>query len=558
MTRSDLPPVGGPRLSVLSRIGGFATRRRRAVLATGAVLTIVFALFGLGVTPHLSQGGFNSPDQQSEQAAAVLGHEFHAGAPNVFLLVTARRGSVDDPAAAAAGASLTHRLAAQHGVVNVESYWSLGKLPTLRSQSGRQALIVARIAGDENQIVHREPQIAATFAHVPAAVRVGVGGYGPAFHEVDTLVERGLLTADLIAVPITFVLLLIVYGSVVAALLPLVGGGVAVVGTLLVLRVLTALTGVSIFAENLTTALGFGLAIDYSLFFVSRFREELAAGHDTEAAVRRTVVRAGRTVGGSALAVAGSLAVLLVFPLMFLRSFAYAGIAVALLSGAAAVVVLPALLAVLGPRVNALTVWRRSVQPADEGFWSRMARTVMRRPVLFLIGGVALLAVLGSPFLGLRVGYLDYRVLHPQIRCARSTTRPPGCSERVRWRRSTWWSPPRQRRPTGEHTRNQLVDRYATALSRLPGVRMVSAETGVFLDGTRYPPPAVRGSVRRPEGDVAVRRAHYRGAVHRWCNGGTRGARGAHAARRPRRRSSRRRRGLHRGHPPRTSRWRSG
>ena len=159
----------GPRdVSLLGRMADFSVRHRRGVLTAAVAFTAVAALFGLGVTPHLSQGGFNSPDQQSEQAAAVLGHEFHAGAPNVFLLVTARRGSVDDPAAAAAGASLTHRLAAQHGVVNVESYWSLGKLPTLRSQSGRQALIVARIAGDENQIVHREPQIAATFAHVPA------------------------------------------------------------------------------------------------------------------------------------------------------------------------------------------------------------------------------------------------------------------------------------------------------------------------------------------------------------------------------------------------------
>src|SRR4029077_16994372 len=151
-------------------------------------------------------------------------------------------------------------------------------------------------------------------------------------------------------------------------------GGVAVVGTLLALRILDGLTPVSVFAVNLTTVMGLGPAIAYSLFIVSRFREELNAGRDVPAALEETLAHAGRTVAGSALTVAAAVSALLVFPLMFLRSFAYAGIAVSALAALAALVVLPAVLALLGERINSFTVWRRSVQPPAVGFWSKTAR----------------------------------------------------------------------------------------------------------------------------------------------------------------------------------------
>ena len=187
----------------------------------------------------------------------------------------------------------------------------------------------------------------------------------------------------------------------------------AVVGTLLVLRILNGVTPVSIYAVNLATVLGLGLAIDYSLFIVSRFREELLAGHDTSAALEETLAHAGRTVAGSALTMAAAAGALLVFPLVFLRSFAYSGIAVVLLAGAAALIVLPAVLALLGPRINALTVWRRSVRPPLSGFWSKSARAIMRRPLVVIIAVAVVLAVMAAPFVHLRLGYLDDRVLAP-------------------------------------------------------------------------------------------------------------------------------------------------
>ncbi len=489
MTRSSrrpLPPDPGS--ATLRRLGSFAIRWRRAVLLVAGVLIALFAVVGFGVMRHLSQGGFDAPGSESTRAATVLAEEFHSGAPNLVLLVTATRGTLDSPAVARAGSGLTRLLASQPHVANVESYWSLEHASELRSGS-REAIVVARILGDQNQVIAREPAVVAPIDRVGGPISVEVGGFAPTFVEVDKQVEHGLLSADLIALPVTFVLLLFVYGSVVSAALPLAVGAVSVLGTLFVLRLIAGLTSVSIFSEDLTTALGLGLAIDYSLFIVSRFREELAAGQDPDEAVLRTVATAGKTVVGSSMTVAGALAVLLVFPMVFLRSFAFAGIPVALFSGVAAVVLLPAVLSLLGRRVNALTLWRRSVVQSGEGFWSRLSGVVMGHPIVFLVGTLAILGLLASPFLGLRLGYLDYRVLPPgnHVRAvdARLTHDfGQGTAEGL-----TVVAP---RVPGAEHSapRDRLIDAYAARLSRVGDVEMVAAETGVFVHGSQLPAPA--------------------------------------------------------------------
>jgi RND superfamily putative drug exporter len=262
----------------------------------------------------------------------------------------------------------------------------------------------------------------------------------------------------------------------------------AVVGTLLILRLLASFTLVSVFAENLTTALGLGLAIDYSLFLVTRYREELAAGQSSAEAIRRTVSSAGRTVTGSSLTVAAALASLMVFPVPILRSFGYAGVAVALLSGLSALVVLPALLGVLGTRVNAGTVWRRSILSRDEGFWSSTARRVMKHPVVVVIGVMAFLAVLAGPFLGLNLGANDDRVLPPgsSARLVDDTvTRDVGEGQMQQIDVVV----PTLFEPAGSVARTEVIDRYASELSHLAGVHYVSASTGVFIGGLHLPAP---------------------------------------------------------------------
>src|SRR5207248_11204843 len=218
------------------------------------------------------------------------------------------------------------------------------------------------------------------------------GGFAEVFRQIGTQIEQDLRTAEMIALPITLILLILVFGSAVAASLPLTLGILAIIGGFFVLRVIASITQVSIFSLNLATALGLSLAIDYSLFVVSRYREELRGGLAPKSAIVRAVETAGRTVVFSAVTVAASLAALLVFPLAFLRSFAYAGVAVTVLAAVGAVIVLPALLALLGPRVDKLVLWRRKPRAEGYGFWYRVALFVMRRPIV--VGGTAVVLLL--------------------------------------------------------------------------------------------------------------------------------------------------------------------
>src|ERR687891_870370 len=430
---------------------GFARlppRHARAVVIAAVLVFAVAGAIGGGVADHLTSGGFEDPSSESERADEALAERFDTGVPNLLLLVTAPGGDVDDPAVAAAGQALTEELAAEEGVADVVSYWSEGNASPLRNDDGSRALVVARVEGNDDQVEDRVTELAPRYERTAAdgGVDVEVGGFAEVFHEVGDTIEEDLVRAEMIALPITLVLLILVFGSVVAASLPLV------VGTFFVLRGLAALTDVSIYALNLTTALGLGLAIDYSLFVVSRYREELRAGHAPRVAATRTVRTAGRTV-------------------------AFSGVAVALLAGVFSVVVLPAILVLLGHRVNALTLWRRSVTPPEEGFWHRVATVVMRRPIPIATVVVALLLVLGAPFLGLRLASPDDRVLpeSADVRQVHDVIREEFSSEEAG--ALSVVAPDVPNAVPG--LRNQ-VDDYAASLAVLPGVSRVDAATGTY------------------------------------------------------------------------------
>ncbi|GAB3981622.1 MMPL family transporter [Plantactinospora veratri] len=400
---------------MFGRIGHFVVRRRRLVLALTVLFVVVAGAAGSGLFGQLGGGGFADPDAESTRAEAFLA-EVGAPRPELVLLVEAPDGAgVDDPAVAASGAALGRELADEPGVLGLDSYWSTGGRAALRSTDGGAALVVVDLAGGEEQVEAAAAGIAAEYAggRGPLTVRVG-GGY--AIDEaIGEQLDTDLVRAELIAVPVTLLLLLFVFGGIVAATLPLAVSVIAVLGAFLVLSGIAQLTEVSVYSINLMTGLGFGLAIDYSLFILSRFREELAAGRTTEEAVLRTVRTAGRTVAFSALTVAVSLSALLVFPLSFLRSFAYSGVAVVLCAAAGALLTLPALLALLGPRVNAgsLRSRRRTERPAGPGFWYRLATAVMRRPVPVATGVVVFLLALGIPFLGVDPGLPSHQALPP-------------------------------------------------------------------------------------------------------------------------------------------------
>ncbi|WP_031076081.1 MMPL family transporter [Streptomyces sp. NRRL S-118] len=409
----------------------FVTARPRLSLLVALVITALAVFAGSGVGDRLGSGGFEDPAAGSTYATEALEREFPASQPNLLLLVDAGRAGVDDPAVTAAARRLAERLAAEPGIVGVGSYWQT-RSPALRAEDGHEALIAARIEGDEKTAGETLERLAPAYRGAHGPVRVSVGGPVAVLHEMQTVIQEDLLRAELIALPVTLVLLVMVFGSAVAALLPLGIGIVAILGTNAVLRGLTEFTDVSVFALNLTTALGLGLAIDYALFVVRRFREELAGGADTGAALATTLRTAGRTVLFSALTVAVSLAAMLVFPQYFLRSFAYAGIAVVLLAAAAALILLPAALLLLGHRVNALDLRRLFARsrvpgrrrataedtrvPAGQGSaegagWGRAAALVMRRAPVFAVATTAGLVLLGLPFLGVKFGTADDRQL---------------------------------------------------------------------------------------------------------------------------------------------------
>lgn len=409
-----MPEVNGPQ-----RLGGwtrFVTARPRLSLLAALVITALAVLAGSGVADRMGSGGWQAPDAESTYATKALEREFPASQPNLLLLVDSGGASVDDPAVAAEAARLAERLAGEADVVGVRSYWQ-DKAPALRAEDGKEALIAARIEGDDKASGEVLDRIAPHYRGEHGPVRVSLGGPVAVQHEMQTLIEEDLLRAEMIALPVTLVLLVMVFGSAIAALLPLGVGIVAILGTNAVLRGITEFTDVSVFAQNLTTALGLGLAIDYALFIVRRFREELAAGAPTRTVIGTTLRTAGRTVLFSALTVAVSLAAMLVFPQYFLRSFAYAGIAVVLLAAAAALILLPAALMLLGPRVNSLDLRKllrrgRAKPQAEAGAgWARFTALVMRRAPVFAVVTSVGLILLGLPFLGVRFGTADDRQL---------------------------------------------------------------------------------------------------------------------------------------------------
>jgi RND superfamily putative drug exporter len=459
---------------MLHRYGAFVARRARLLLVLSFLALIGAGILGAGAFGKLKNGGFNDPAAPSTQAQQLIDERF-GGQTNLVLLVTAKDGGIDT--ASTAGTELTQRLAGEADVVGVVSYFTTGA-PSLRSADGRSALVLGHINGDESQVAARSDDLLAAYAGDRSGVTVQAGGPAGIGHDVTTQVTRSLAIAEAIAVPLTLLLLVFAFGSFVSALLPLAIGGVAILGTFAELSLLGSVTDVSIFAVNLTTALGLGLGIDYALFMVSRFREQLAAGQTVPDAVAHTVATAGRTVVFTAVAVMAALAALLVFPLYFLRSFGYAGIGVVAIAAIGALVLLPALLAVLGHRVNAGRVpWARgAVAGAASPWWGRLARQVMRRPALTALPVIGLLLLAASPLLGITFGTPDQGVLRSQ---ADSRQVADALVERF---------PGNAGSPIDIVTTGPVdptgVTAYASALSRLPDVARVVSSSGTFTNGT--------------------------------------------------------------------------
>jgi RND superfamily putative drug exporter len=445
-----------------------------------ALVLVAFAALGIGAFGKLKTGGFQDPHAESTVAQNLTDQRF-GGAWDVVLLVHARTGTVADAPVRAAGLATARRLAAVPDVANVTSYWSSHDRG-LRSTDGRYALVLGNTRSDHELSASE----VAGLRFMSKQVDVTVGGDTGIDNDITHQVGTSLAVAEAIAVPIILALLIFAFGSVVAALLPLAIGMIAILGTFAELFLLGSVTDVAIYAINLTTALGLALAIDYALLMVSRYREELAAGHPPAVAVLRSLETAGRTIVFSGATVVAALAVLLIFPLYFLRSFAYAGIGVVLISVLAAVIVLPALLAVLGTRVNAGRLpWARRREPsAAAPFWGRVAGQVMRRPALIAVPVLAGMLLLALPIRHIQFGAPDDRVLptSAQSRTVGDVLRNDFAGD-------------------GSTALNVVVDgsiersavaAYAAQLSELAGVERVETSVATFMHGAPVPDSANR------------------------------------------------------------------
>ena len=383
--------------TVFVRLARLTYSHPKRVLAGMAVFVVVSVVLGGRVADTLQPAGFTDPGAESslaaDRAAAALGHD---PVPGVVLVARPARGSPRAPAARDEVRRLASVLAADPDVALVRTPFDRRPAPELVAKDGRSVLVVASFSTtDEGRLADAAERIPPTLTS--ETLDVTVGGYAIAFNDVNEAVREDLLRAELIAFPVLALLLLLVFRGLIAASLPLVIGAIAVVGTFLALRVLSEFTEVSIFALNIATALGLGLAVDYGLLLVSRYREELERSGPGWDAHLRTVETAGRAVFFSGLTVAAAVASMIVLPQRFLYSMGAGAASVALLASAAALLATPALLALLGERVNSLSVRRSAPAKAGTGRWYRLARGVMRRPLPVAVGVAVLLLVVASP-----------------------------------------------------------------------------------------------------------------------------------------------------------------
>ena len=474
---------------MLNHIARMAITSPRRVIVVAALLTLALAIFGVPVANSLSASGFQDPTSESARASQLLTDKFSRGDTQLLVTVSTPDG-VDSPAARAAGTEIVDQLRSSPHVVDVVSPWSTPPQAAadLVSKDRHTGLIVAGIKGNESDQQKYAEELSTQVTHDRNGATVRTGGAAMVNVQITKQSQRDLLVMESIAIPLSFLVLVWVFGGLIAAALPVAVGGMAIFGALAVLRTISFATDVSIFALNLTTAMGLALAIDYTLLMISRYRDELADGADREVAIVRTVVTAGRTVLFSATTVALSMAVMMLFPMHFLKSFAYAGVAVVAFAAFAAVVVTPAALVLLGDRLDSFNV-RRLVrrllgrpepvpQTFQQQFWYRWTRFVTSRAVPVGLAGVALLVFLGLPFLSVKWGFPDDRVLPTS-----ASAHQVGDQMRDDFVIDSETAVTVVIPDTDDLTRVE-IERYATDLSRVPDVSAVSSPTATYVAGT--------------------------------------------------------------------------
>jgi putative drug exporter of the RND superfamily len=396
---------------MFEKLGRTLFRRRKAVLAGFIVSTIAAGVIGSLVFARLEGGGYSDPNSDSYKAANYLTDTFKVKDPAIIFIIDAGK-SVADPAVAAEVAPIEAELRNRPGVASTLSYWSAGGAKQLVSNDGNAAyLFIYGTEADLTSLDNLASELQKKYDGEVGNLRIYVGGFSTFNNAINERISSDLKFAEAISIPLTFLFLLFVFGGLIASAMPVVVAISAILGAFVILYLISLATGVSIFALNLITGLGMGLGIDYSLLMVNRFREELNSGKSIEEAVTQTVKTAGRTVFFSGITVMISLASLLFFPQMFLKSFGYGGVAVVAIAILGALIPLPAILALLGTKIDKFVVRKGAITPKEDGRWAHTARFVMKRPVAVVFISLLILGTIASPIKDIVFSQVDTRVL---------------------------------------------------------------------------------------------------------------------------------------------------
>ncbi len=458
----------------MKRWAEIVVRRKRSSLYGFVAVVLLSSIFGFQSFGLLKAGGYDNPKSDSARVFELLDSKFDTQTPEVVLIADMPT-LVDTTDSRTIGRDLLNELKQIEGVDTVTSYYTLGAPPSLRSTDGKAAYFFVKLSDDSAQSDVGK-KISDEFTGDYNGAKVYVAGFAAISSEINSTISEDLARAEAIAVPLILLLLVFVFGSLIAAGLPLLIGGLAIVGSFFFIWVSAQFTDTSVFALNLITGLGLGLGIDYSLLMVNRFREERAKNKSVNDAVIETVATAGRTVLFSGITVAIVLSSLAFFPQYFLKSFAIGGVVVVFLSVAGALIALPALLALLGDRVNKFKLGRKrtSTKQADTGFWGSTARFVMKRPLAISL--VALIGLGGLMTLSsnIQFGQVDDRVLP-------KSSNAVVANDVIRERFSGREASPVEILVKGASSEDVLD--YVVALSKLPDITRVQSSAGIAQDG---------------------------------------------------------------------------
>jgi RND superfamily putative drug exporter len=458
----------------MKRWAEIVVRRKRSSLYGFVAVVLLSSIFGFQSFGLLKAGGYDNPNSDSARVFELLESKFDTQTPEVVLIADMPT-LVDTTDSRTIGRDLLNELKQIEGVDTVTSYYTLGTPPSLRSTDGKAAYFFVKLSDDSAQSDVGK-KISDEFTGDYNGAKVYVAGFAAISSEINSTISEDLARAEAIAVPLILLLLVFVFGSLIAAGLPLLIGGLAIVGSFFFIWVSAQFTDTSVFALNLITGLGLGLGIDYSLLMVNRFREERAKKKSVNDAVIETVATAGRTVLFSGITVAIVLSSLAFFPQYFLKSFAIGGVVVVFLSIAGALIALPALLALLGDRVNNLRLGRKktATKTTDDGFWGSTARFVMKRPLAISLVALIGLGGLMSLSSNIQFGQVDDRVLP-------KTSNSVEANDVIRERFSGREASPVEILVKGASSEDVLD--YVVALSKLPDITRVQSSAGIAQDG---------------------------------------------------------------------------